>query len=210
MKNVFTILQAAFMYQETDIQKLIEIGDRETIAKLYRDCFPAIEQMILKNSGEIEDAEDVFQEALVVLYRKVKEGNLVLKCALPTFIYSICKNMWLDRLRRQGRTVGFIADKQELVDLDSDVIAIIHKNEQYALFQKHFQNLAEGCRKLLTLFFEAKDMKFITKEMGFGSEQYTRKRKFKCKERLVNSIQSDPAYLELKEGNNLDSDTINQ
>ncbi|MGB3463838.1 MAG: sigma-70 family RNA polymerase sigma factor [Cyclobacteriaceae bacterium] len=197
------------MHRKADILKLLVAGDHATISRLYHDCYPAIEQLILKNTGDTEDAEDVFQEALVVVYRQAKKGSLVLTCALSTYIYAIFRNIWLDRLRKSGRTLGFISEHEQLVDLESDVLATIQKNEQYALYQKHFQNLSEGCRKLLTLFFEALDMKAITKAMGFGSELYARKRKFQCKEKLVNSIRSDPAYSEIKEGNNSASDTIN-
>lgn len=197
------------MQKETDILQLIVKGDRTTISRLYDDCFPAIKQLVLKNTGEIEDAEDVFQEALVVVYRKANAGKLELNCALNTFIYAICRNIWLDRLRRLGRTVGIISDYDQLADLDDDVLATIHKNEQYALFQKHFRNLSDGCQKLLTLFFEGNDMKSITKHMGFGSELYARKRKFQCKEKLVSTIINDPDYIELKNGNNLGGNTIN-
>jgi len=198
-----------FMQKDKETLASILKGDAKTLTQLYQDCFPAIRQLVLRNSGLIEDAEDIFQEALVVLYRKIKADNLVLKCTLSTYIYSICRNMWLDRLRRKSRTVGVIDGDQELVDLDDDVIATIYKNDQYALYQKHFQNIGEGCQKLLTLFFEGKSMKLITQIMGFGSEQYARKRKFNCKEKLVNGIKEDPLFDELKQGNTLDINTIN-
>lgn len=197
------------MKKYDNIKTLILKGDTDTLTNLYRECFPSIKQFIIKNSGDIEDAEDVFQEALVILYRKIKEDSLVLKCALSTYIYSICRNMWLDRLRRKSRTIGVIDGEQEIVDLGDDIITTIHKNDQYALYQKHFQSIGKGCQKLLTLFFEGKKMQFITQAMGFGSEGYTRKRKFKCKEKLINSIQNDPTYNELKEGNSFDINTIN-
>jgi len=197
------------MQKDKEVLASIFKGDAETLNQLYRDSFPAIRQLVLRNSGLIEDAEDVFQEALVVLYRKIKGDNLVLRCRLSTYIYSICRNMWLDRLRRLSRTVGVIDVDQELVDLDDDLITTIHKNDQYALYQKHFQTIGEGCQKLLTLFFEGKGMKFITHAMGFGSEQYTRKRKFQCKEKLITNIKKDTLFNELRQGNIREVNTIN-
>ncbi len=195
--------------EKKDILNLILKGDAETINQLYQKCFPAIRQLVVNNSGLIEDAEDVFQEALVVLYRKINGNTLVLNCALSTYIYSICRNMWLDRLRRQSRTIGVIDGDWEIVDLDDDTVETIYQNDRYKLFQKHFHNIGEGCKKLLSLFFEGKSMKLITKTLGFGSEQYTRKRKFLCKEKLVNNIKADPLYCELKQENTLETTAIN-
>jgi len=197
------------MHKEKDILNLIVKGDTNTINQLYQKCFPAIRQLIVNNSGLLEDAEDVFQEALVVLYRKIKSNTLVLNCALSTYIYSICRNMWLDRLRRQSRTVGVIDGNREIVDLNDDTVEKMYQNDRYRLYQKHFKRVGEGCKKLLTLFFEGKSMKLITKTLGFGSEQYTRKRKFLCKEKLVNNIKGDPLYNELKQGNTLEITAIN-
>ena len=163
---------------------------------------------MLKNSGQIEEAEDIFQEALVVLFRKIKNDTLTLNCSLSTYVYAISRNMWLDKLRRKNRTTGTLADEQEVVDLDDDVINTIHHNERYAVFQKHFQKLGDGCRQLLRMFFKGADMKQITREMSFSSVGYTRKRKFKCKEQLIRAIRQDPAYHELAEGNSLDDQTI--
>lgn len=195
--------------EKKDILSLIVEGDAKTINQLYQKCFPSIRQLVLSNSGLLEDAEDIFQEALVVLYRKIKDNTLILNCALSTYIYSICRNMWLDRLRRQSKTIGVIDGDREIIDLDDDTVETIYQNDRYRLYQKHFKNIGEGCKKLLTLFFKGEPMKLITKVLGFGSEQYTRKRKFKCKEKLVNSIKSDPLYKELKQGNTLEVVTIN-
>lgn len=199
------------MHPDQELLNLILSGDTKTLVNLYDKSFSSIKQFVLKNSGQPEDAEDLFQEGLVVLYRKIKGGSLVLTCSLPTYVYSICRNIWLDQLRRVGKVgidKGTIDGGEELVDLDSDTIETIYLNDRYALYQKHFQLLGEGCRKLLKLFFDKVKMKEITEKMGFGSEQYTRKRKFKCKEKLIESIKSDELYSELVEGNNLITNTM--
>jgi hypothetical protein len=66
------------------------------------------------------------------------------------------------------------------------------------LYREKFQLLGDDCQKLLTLYFEKKNMEDIAKAMGFGSEGYARKRKFQCKEKLTKLIKSDERYGELK------------
>ncbi|MEL6559659.1 MAG: sigma-70 family RNA polymerase sigma factor [Bacteroidota bacterium] len=197
------------MKDEKDIIGLILKGDSKTISKIYQECFPAIRQMVLTNSGDKEEAKDIFQETMVVLYRKIKNDSLTLNCTLSTYIYSISRNMWLDKLRRKGKFQNVMQFHQENSGPDKNLIDLIHQNETYALYQKHFQRLGEDCKKILCWFFEGKDMKFIAREMNYKSEGYARKRKFKCKDKLIRNIQNDPVYHEITEGNSLDNHTIN-
>lgn len=189
--------------------QLLLRGDTKTLSTLYQESFPSIKQLILQNSGQIEDAEDVFQEALVVLYRKLKSNSLTLNCTISTYIYAICRNMWLDRLRRAGKEIGTLDGDQNIVAIGQDIVEIIYQNDRYLLYQKHFQEISEGCQKLLKLFLEGKSMRLITEKMGFSSESYTRKRKFNCKEKLIKKIKADPLYDELKQDNVLEIKTIN-
>jgi len=75
--------------------------DNGIIRYIYKEYYPTIKFLITTNSGTETDAEDVFQDALVVLYRKIAKGNLVLTSSFKTFLYSICRNLWLQRLDRR-------------------------------------------------------------------------------------------------------------
>ena len=79
-------------------------------------------------------------------------------------------------------------------EYDHDFMEAADKNEKFKLYQKHFQMLGTDCQKLLQLFFDKVSLKQITQIMGFNSEKYVKKRKFKCKEYLVTSIKQDLNY----------------
>lgn len=175
-------------------------GDRRTIAELYDNVFPSIKRLILNNSGRMEDAEDIFQEALVVLYRKVKEESLSLSCSLITYIYSISRNLWMDRLRRLQRFTPMVAEDSEFVELSEDTIEVMHHNERSTLFYKYFEYLKGDCKQVLKLFFDGVSMKEIGERMGYLSEDYARKKKYTCKKNLMKQIKSDPKFSELSEG----------
>lgn len=175
-------------------------GDKKTIEEMYDKIYPTIRRYVLKNSGREADAEDMFQEALVVLYRKLKEGELALSCSLATYIYSISRNIWLDRLRRAQRQAPLNVDEVEFVELNEDVLQTIHENERNLIFQKHFNTLAVQCQKVLKLFFEGSSMKEISEELGYKNEEYARKKKYLCKKNLISNIKKDPSFKELAEG----------
>ena len=76
---------------------------------------------------------------------------------------------------------------------------MVEKNEKYGLYQKHFNTLSTDCQKLLQLFFEKVPLKEIAGLMGYKSEKYAKKRKFKCKELLVNRIKQDTEFKKILE-----------
>ena len=75
-------------------------------------------------------------------------------------------------------------------------------NERYRLYQKHFTNLGKDCQKILQLYFDKVPLKNIAQIMGFKSEKYAKKRKFKCKEYLIKSIKQDLEYNKILSGDN--------
>lgn len=174
-------------------------GDRVVIQELYDTAFSSVRNYVLKNSGQLTDAEDVFQEALVILFRKGNQKGFELSCELSTYIYAVGRNIWLDRLRRTGKYTTMTID-EGYKDEASDAIEVIHESEKKYLFQKHFSKLADECQKLLKLFFEGKSMKAIMTVMGYRDEVHARKRKFICKEHLVDAIKKDSTFIELFNG----------
>jgi len=75
----------------------------DSIRYLYREYFPLAKSIVEKNSGSYQDAEDVFQDGIIVLYQKILSGPLTLNCSLKTFFFSICRNIWMQRLDRKWR-----------------------------------------------------------------------------------------------------------
>jgi len=169
--------------------------DNGIIRYIYKEYYPTIKFLITTNSGTDTDAEDVFQDALVVLYRKVARETLVLTSSFKTFLYSICRNLWLQRLDRRVFSNEFL-EMEDLSELQDN-----HNHEQpeeehekYRLFQQHFLKLSQDCQKVLRLFLGKASLKEIADIMGFKTEKYAKTRKFMCKEKLKNSIINDPYF----------------
>ena len=95
-------------HQSKDQQLLLRLsaGDKDVLVSLYRSHFSMIRNYISKNNGRTEDAEDLLQDALVVLWQKVHQGNFILSSKLSTYIMAICKNLWLKRLSKNQRIEG--------------------------------------------------------------------------------------------------------
>ena len=190
----------------SDQQQFIEgfiKGDRSSLHSVYKKNFHIILGLITKNGGQDADAEDIFQESLVIIYDNLINNNLILNVNFSTYLYAVAKNRWLDRLKKKGREIN-IMDTQETidyVDISLDIEEQIHRHEKRTLYLRNFSKLSDSCKRVLQLFFEGNNIASITAIMGFASDNYTRKRKFKCKERLIEYVKQDPAFNEISEKN---------
>lgn len=174
-----------------------KVGDKQVIQELYDQLFPALKQWLKLNSGSEEDAEDVFQEAMVAAFRKLQEPNFHLNHELTTYIFAIAKKLWLQKLRRQGvhaKYEQFLSTQSDVEDLES----VIEEQESLELYRFYFNKLDEACKKLLTFVFRGKSMAEIQEYFGFKNEAHARKRKFRCKNELIDMISKDRRYHELK------------
>ncbi len=171
-------------------------GNDKVLNQFYRENIRYIQGYILRNYGNEQDVEDVFQDAMVVLYQKLRSGVLEINVPITTYFYGICKNTWRNRLRKNKRLIiGEEFEVYEKTSYDISVGETEHKEKEH-LYRKHFQNLSADHRKILHLFFEGKSMKEISLIIGC-TEGYTRKKKFMAKKKLIKMIEGDPCYGEL-------------
>ncbi|MGE4587431.1 MAG: RNA polymerase sigma factor [Mangrovibacterium sp.] len=188
-------------YTNEELSQGILKHDNLILQYIYRNFFYQINTFVKKNNGTDDDSNDVFQEAIIVLYRKLKEEDLELDCSFATYLYSVSRFIWLRHLEKL-KVKKKVEDSFEFCEeiYDQSLEATVDMNEKYRLYQRHFQSLGKDCRKLLQLSFDRIPMKQIVQIMGFSNEAYARKRKQKCKEYLVKSIKKDLEYRKILEG----------
>ncbi len=171
-------------------------NDGTILRQLYAAFFPRISTFIQQNQGTQDDAQDIFQEALMVIYHKAKEEEFELTSAFYTFLYSICKNLWLKELRKKSRE-GVTIREEMVYTEDAEIEEAIHRRARARLYRQKFQALGEDCQQVLSMGFSKKPMVEIAEVMGYASPEYARKKKFTCKDKLIQMIKSDPIYQEL-------------
>ncbi len=175
----------------------IKNSNSKVIRVIYQKYFKAIAHLVETNGGTREDARDVFQEGLILMYQKVQKPDFELKSKFLTYFYAVCRNIWSNKLRKKPKKEVTI-DSQMLPIEEEDSLSEIEKNEQYLLYRKKFLELGADCQKVLRLFLKKVSMKEITSQMGYSSINYTKKRKFMCKEKLMKLIKKDRHYNSLK------------
>ncbi|MCL3780472.1 sigma-70 family RNA polymerase sigma factor [Prolixibacteraceae bacterium JC049] len=184
-------------YTKEEILNGILKNDNLVLQYVYKKYFYKINFYIRKNSGNDDDAHDIFQEAIIIVYRRLKENRLeITGASFETYLFAVCKMLWLKQLDiRKNEKVDYYEDQGFIEDVDAeDLQEVVEKHERYRLYQKHFKNLGKDCQKILQLYFDKVPLKQVAQIMGYKSEMYAKKRKYKCKEYLVKSIKQDLDY----------------
>lgn len=178
--------------------KGIKSRDNRILTVVYRDFFPPIRSYILNNNGSEEDAKDVFQEALIVIFKSLRENKLEIKQSFEAFLMGTCKFIWLKILRNKdihNRNVQEIEINENKSPLDDE---LIDEDIEARLFRKHFLNLGDDCKNLLKMTINGESNSKIAKMMGYKSEKFVSNKKARCKEYLAKMIKADPEYKNLK------------
>ena len=189
-------------YSDEQILKGILRHDNLILQFIYKQFYYKVNYFIKKNQGSEEDANDLFQEAIIVIYRKLKENDLIFeKSSFQGYLFSVCRFLWLKQLEKRRIEREKINDTlpfQENI-YDDNLVDLVDKNEKYGLYQKHFKTLSTDCQKLLQMFFDKVSLREIAKIMGYKGEKYAKTRKYKCKELLISRIKQDTEYKKILE-----------
>jgi len=181
----------------TDYLEGVLNGDPIVLRKMYQTMFPLILKMVEGQSGSEDDARDIFQEATIVIYSKAQSPDFRINFQFNTYFTAVCRNLWLNRRSKRSASEVTIREDVKLLAGTDDLELNYLTLERQQVFDDAFAQLGEDCQKLLRLFFEKTPMSEIATEMGFASEGYARRRKFQCKDYLVDLVKKQPRYLEL-------------
>jgi RNA polymerase sigma factor (sigma-70 family) len=188
-ERVLTICEMSETTTGKDQQWLerLQSGDQEVLVLLYKNNHTMIRSYVLKNQGRNEDAEDLLQDALIVLWQKVQQENFVLSSKLSTYIMAVCKNLWLKRLGKQQRLEGedkILPHLHVTADNFSEISDFKH-------LQKAMDEIGETCKKLLMMFyFDGNDMEQIARKMQFANADTAKAKKYQCFKKLETLIKS--------------------
>lgn len=178
-----------------ELQALLD-QSHSGIQKIYQDYFSRIEVFVKKSGGDQDIAKDLFQDALMVIYQKAKDDRFSLNCSFYTFLYAVVRNLWRDQLKKKHRSEVTLDESVQSID-EHAIDESIHYKRRYAFYQEKFLALSEDCQSILKMFFDKTSMKEMAEKMN-TTEGYMRKKKHGCKKKLMNLMESDPLFQELK------------
>ena len=130
-------------YNEQVLIKGLAKNDRRAIETIYKNNFSMVQAFILNNNGNYDDARDIFQEAMIVLYENAKTESFVLTCQIKTYVYSICRRLWLKRLQQLNRYTSQVESLEETIPVDEDIELEEKRNADFIIMERALTSLGE-------------------------------------------------------------------
>jgi RNA polymerase sigma factor (sigma-70 family) len=163
----------------------LAVEDKTAIERIYREQYNVINSLIINNNGTRDDAADIFQEAIIVLYEKVKAGNFELHCQIRTFLYSVSKRLWLKKLQQMQRFSNQVDGLEEQVPVEEELEVHEKKQADFTIMEMAMNKVGEPCKSLLEAYYlQKKNMQEIAADFGYTNADNAKTQKYKCLVRL--------------------------
>ena len=170
------------MNTEKIIEQLQEGKEERAFAKLYK-LYPKVEKYICINSGSKEEASDIFQEALLVLFNKIESIKTNANINIEGYIVNSCKLLWSNELRKKKVRKNTGEENLANVEYQDEIDAHIEKENKLKTIEEILKNLGEKCKSILEMFyFKNFSMEKIAKAFGYKAVQSAKAKKYKCME----------------------------
>ena len=172
---------------ERDRELLLGLArnDDKALSAIYLENFPAVLRMVLQHKGTEDDAKDLFQEAMIVLYEKAQQGEFDLYSKLKTYLYAICRHLWLKKLQSGSWQLSLPDELEEVLPADSHIEDHDRKDEQFRIMEQAMSNMGEPCKTILEDYYIRKlSMQDIAEKFGYTNAENAKNQKYKCLMRL--------------------------
>lgn len=169
-------------YSDDLLIQALSNGDNDALEYVYKTYWPMVLHFVQVNSGVKDDARELYQESIIALYEKSKDKQFKLTCSLKTYIYSICRNKWMNQLRNK-RVVDDIEEYTDTLSDDTDdqpelIISDVEMAEAIS-------GMGDPCKSLLLGFYYEKiSLDLLALKLKYASANVAKQQKFRCIERL--------------------------
>lgn len=165
--------------------------DNKILEYLYDSYFEMVRDHLRKNSGSDDDVYDIMQESIIILFKQVREPDFKLTTDLKGYFFGVVKNRWREQLRKNPKLDNLDADPPDVDTNDENQIVLER------IVSRSFMLLKEDCQMIINLFMEGCDYEEIARRMGLKNDVYARRKKYLCKEALMEIVKSDNEYHDL-------------
>lgn len=173
------------------IMALKKGDDNAVLAFLYKKVYPKVRHYITSNKGSEDEAKDIFQDAVVIFYRKIKLNEIPDTTNVTAYICTVSKNLWLNSLRKTSRIVKMDAS-EDLFQTDEDLLGGLITEEKSNAIENLLAEIGKECQKLLKYsVYDNLSMKEIAALMGFSSEGVAKTYNYRCKQKLIKLVQGN-------------------
>jgi DNA-directed RNA polymerase specialized sigma24 family protein len=172
------------MSAEIQLLEGLKRQDEKAIFEVYESFYPSVEKYILMNSGAAADAEDVFQDSVMVLLNFVNKENFQLTSSIKTLTFAIARRLWLKQLRFRSRSETLVELEIEQHDFVADWEEVEKSEKRYDSLPQVLSRISVHCSGLLKQLF-------LTGKIPdhYKNDHSMRNQKYKCLEQARKMMQ---------------------
>jgi RNA polymerase sigma factor (sigma-70 family) len=175
-------LKIASYPSEQELILALGEGKKQALEYIYSTYWPMIANFVRTNQGSQHEAEDLYQEGIITLYEQVRSGAFQGNSSLKTYLYAICRNKWLNKLKSKIHITDIPEFVSDMPDEESQHTTLLPDD---ADIKKAIDELGEPCRSILTgFYFHKYSLEQLAEQMGYASDNVAKQQKFRCIERL--------------------------
>jgi RNA polymerase sigma factor (sigma-70 family) len=180
------------------IESIRDGSNDQALSYLYDKPLRKIRKYIISNSGSTEDGNDIFQDAVIILFNQIINNKYKTELDIDGFLFSVARNLWIDKIRREKRMLSKDFSIETNHTDHSDQLKDLIVKEKSAALRTAFEKLDEKCRRILHYsIYEKLSMKEISVKMGYSNENVAKSNHYRCKTYLSKLVKEDESLLNL-------------
>ncbi len=149
---------------------------------LYQQAFPAVAKYVSKMGGTFDEAKDVFQDALVIYYERSATKAFELKMDEKAYLFGVAKNLWAKKFRE-----NMLLDPVE--DYEMDLVDEESTQPSNGKLMHYLETAGKKCMEMLKAFYyDNLPVKTIAELFGFSGERSATVQKYKCMEKVRETV----------------------
>jgi DNA-directed RNA polymerase specialized sigma24 family protein len=168
-------------------ERHMKATEQDFLVSVYRETFPAAAQLIKRLGGTVEEAKDVFHDALLIYLERKATGELQIQTSVKAYLLGITKILWLH------------SRQQYFFPLPEEVENFVQEEQRWSEKEKNIRDYlvlaGEKCLQLLKAFyFEGLSLTEIAGQFGFGGVRSATVQKYKCLEKIRAEVKKINVY----------------
>jgi len=150
---------------------------------LYKKAFPNVARYVAQMGGSLEEAQDIFQDTLVIYYEKVASAQTEIIVNEKAYLLGIAKRLWLQHYKASNKN-------QPLNDFDTEVVP----DEQPATGKilHYLETAGKKCMELLkAYYYDCLPVGDVATLFDYSGTHSATVAKYKCLEKVRETVKQN-------------------
>ena len=169
-----------------DNNRLSTLKQREVFfMTLYKKAFPIVAQYIARMGGSLEEAQDIFQDTLVIYYEKVASEKAETIVNENAYLFGIAKRLWLRRYNEDSKNQFLNVNDFDIQDVPDEILAT-------GKILYYLETAGKKCMELLKAFYyDHLSVDNVATLFGYSSTHSATVAKYKCLEKVRETVKQN-------------------